>query len=103
MLFLFFIFVAFIDSKRRFEYVISASNVAMTFCRIVFDRHSRLHHPHQDHRDHGRGRCPPPVQRQLGRGQGNGADLDPYLPRLRFDWIFDGQAVYVAVLTIGGE
>ena len=41
------------------------------------------------------------VQRELGRGKGNGADVGADVPRVRGHWLFDGTAVHVAVLRIG--
>ena len=56
---------------------------------------------HQDHRHYGRGRGAAAVQRELGRGKGNGADVGADVPRVRGHWLFDGTAVHVAVLRIG--
>ena len=40
-----------------------------------------INHAHQDHRHYGRGRGAAAVQRELGRGKGNGADVGADVPR----------------------
>ncbi len=68
---------------------------------FLADWHPCFNNAHQDHRHYGRGRGAAAVQRELGRGKGNGADVGADVPRVRGHWLFDGTAVHVAVLRIG--
>ncbi len=70
---------------------------------VVFlvNRGSGQHNPHQDDSDHGRRSGAAAVQRQLGRRQRDGDDLDPDLSGMRIDRLSDGQAVLYSLLMKG--